>query len=433
MTAVPEVDKVKEAHEESLLAKPNVVGVGVGLKEKDGRLLDELAVKVLVTQKIPPAGLSARAMVPKEVNGIQTDVMQVGVIRALLERTDRWRPAPGGVSIGHYQITAGTLGCVVRDRSTGDRLILSNNHVLANSNDAQLGDPILQPGPYDGGSPTDDIIGHLTRFCPIEFEVQPGTCSLASLYAGLGNLLAKLSGSTHRVQVFQANPQAENQVDAAVAKPTDDSLVSDEILEIGNISGIVEGTLGMGVRKSGRTTGFTTGTVLVVNATVSVTYGAGRTARFINQFVSGPMSQGGDSGSLVVAGDQPLAVGLLFAGSDQSTIFSPIQAVLDCLEVEILSGEGAAASNPGISMDRVQRVKDAHEAELMSKANVVGVGVGYREKGGKKTDDLSLVVMVERKVPETQLAPQDVVPKSIEGVPVDVQEVGQIRAQPLGG
>jgi hypothetical protein len=433
MTSVPEANQVKEAHEESLLAKPNVVGVGVGLKETNGRLLDEIAVKVLVTQKLPRAGLSARAIVPEQVNGVETDVMQVGVIRALQERTDRWRPAPGGVSIGHYQITAGTLGCVVRDRSTGDRLILSNNHVLANSNDAQLGDPILQPGPYDGGSPTNDIIGHLARFCPIEFEVQPGTCNLAGLYAGLGNLLAKLSGSTHRLQVFQANPQAENQVDAAVAKPTDDDQISDEILDIGELNGIVQGTLGMGVRKSGRTTGFTTGTILVINATVSVTYGAGRTARFVNQFVSGPMSQGGDSGSLVVAGDQPLAVGLLFAGSDQSTIFSPIQAVLDCLDVDIPAGAVGAASNPGVSMDRVQRVKDTHEAELMSKANVVGVGVGYREKGGRKTDDLSLVVMVERKVPETQLSPQDIVPKSIEGVPVDVQEVGQIRAQPLGG
>lgn len=428
MAEHPQIQNVKEIHQEALLAKPNVIGVGVGLRETRGQILDELAVKVLVTQKLPRAGLTAQATVPSEVDGIKTDVMQVGVIRALQPRTDRWRPAPGGVSIGHYQITAGTLGCVVRDRDTGERLILSNNHVIANSNDAQLGDPILQPGPYDGGRVNNDTIAHLVRFCPIQFEVQPGTCNLANLYASLGNIFAKLSGSTHRVQVFQADPQALNQVDAAVAKPTDDSLILDEILEIGAIMGTAPTSLGMSVRKSGRTTGFTTGTVLVVDTTVSVTYGGGRTARFENQIVAGPMSQGGDSGSLVVAGDLPLAVGLLFAGSDQSTVFNPIQAVLDCLEVDIFPSATQTASTPETSMDRVQEVKQLHEADLMSKANVVGVGVGYRQKEGKPTDQLGLIVLVERKQPPAELSPQDMIPKQIEGVPVDVQEVGQIKA-----
>lgn len=429
MAEQPQIQSVKETHEDALLTKPNVVGVGVGLKETRGQILDELVVKVLVTQKLPRAGLTAQATIPSQVDGVKTDVMQVGVIRALQPRTDRWRPAPGGVSIGHYQITAGTLGCIVRDRNTGERLILSNNHVIANSNDAQLGDPILQPGPYDGGRVNNDVIANLTRFCPIEFEVQPGTCNLASLFASVGNIFAKLSGSSHRVQVFQANPQAVNLVDAAVAKPTDDDLVLDEILEIGTITGTAPATLGMSVRKSGRTTGFTTDTVLVVDTTVSVTYGAGRTAIFENQIVAGPMSQGGDSGSLVVAGDAPLAVGLLFAGSDQSTVFSPIQAVLDCLEVDILPSAAQAGSNPETPREQVEAVKQSHESELMSKANVVGVGVGYRHRAGKRTDQLGLVVLVERKQPEGELSPGDVIPQQIEGVPVDVQEVGQIRAQ----
>jgi hypothetical protein len=79
----------------------------------------------------------------------------------------------------------------------------------------------------------------------------------------------------------------------------------------------------------------TTGEINLVNATVSVSYGAGKTARFENQLVAGPMSQGGDSGSLVVHGDSLQAVGLLFAGSSQSTIFNQIQAVLDCLAITI--------------------------------------------------------------------------------------------------
>jgi hypothetical protein len=69
--------------------------------------------------------------------------------------------------------------------------------------------------------------------------------------------------------------------------------------------------------------------------TVTVAYGTGRTARFENQIVTSAMSQGGDSGSLLVAGDTQQAVGLLFAGSEQTTIHSPIQAVLDSLEVDI--------------------------------------------------------------------------------------------------
>ena len=79
--------------------------------------------------------------------------------------------------------------------------------------------------------------------------------------------------------------------------------------------------------------------------------------------------------------------------------------------------------------ERAQAVKRAYESELMSKANVVGVGVGLHQRGGVRGDTVALVVMVRRKVPRSQLAPQDVIPREIEGVPVDVQEVGEIRAQ----
>ena len=140
------------------------------------------------------------------VSGVPTDVWEVGEIRALQARTDRWRPAPGGVSIGHYKITAGTLGCIVRDRATGDRLILSNNHVLANSNDAAPGDAVIQPGAADGGNVNDDTFATLERFCPIEFSESPGVCNLAGAYADIGNALAGLFGSKHRVRAVQADP-----------------------------------------------------------------------------------------------------------------------------------------------------------------------------------------------------------------------------------
>ena len=89
-------------------------------------------------------------------------------------------------------------------------------------------------------------------------------------------------------------------------------------------------------------------------------------------------------------------------------------------------------SGPGIgdqsTTEKASAVKRAYQAELMSKANVVGVGVGQRQKGGSKTDEVALVVMVSRKLPLASLAPDDILPSEIEGLPVDVQEVGELRA-----
>ena len=85
--------------------------------------------------------------------------------------------------------------------------------------------------------------------------------------------------------------------------------------------------------------------------------------------------------------------------------------------------------NEQITFERVKEVKKFHEDELMSKANVVGVGIGFRHEGGTRTEKLALVIMVERKLPVSQLAPKDLIPAEIEEVPVDVQEVGSIRPQ----
>jgi hypothetical protein len=118
-------------------------------------------------------------------------------------------------------------------------------------------------------------------------------------------------------------------MDAALARPIVDGFVIDEILEIGVVEGITESTLGMRVRKYGRTTEYTEGNVVVMGATINVNYGEQGTAQFQNQVVTTPMSAGGDSGSLVLAADSLLAVGLLFAGSDQTMIYSPIAPILE--------------------------------------------------------------------------------------------------------
>ena len=142
------------------------------------------------------------------------------------------------MSIGHFRVTAGTLGCVVRDRASGERLILSNNHVLANSNDAAPGDPIVQPGAADGGQVSQDAIAYLERFCPIQFSIEPGICGLARGFAEVGNALATLLGSKHRLQVTQRDAQATNLVDAAVARPVQDGDILDEILDISRYLGV---------------------------------------------------------------------------------------------------------------------------------------------------------------------------------------------------
>lgn len=428
MSQLQEVKQAKAIHKANILSKDNVVGVGVGYKVTGAGVTDELSVVVLVRQKMPATILPPEALIPQEMNGIRTDVIEVGDIRPLQARTNRWRPAPGGVSLGHYKITAGTLGCVVRDRKTGKRLILSNNHVLANSNNAQPGDPILQPGPIDGGQLGKDIIARLERFHPIRFNTAPATCKLAKLYAKLGNLLARLVGSRHQLQVLKTSPSLTNLADAALAQPLEEGAILDENLEIGVVTSATAPRLGMLVRKSGRTTAFTTGVISVLDATVVVAYGSDRNATFETQIVTTPMSRGGDSGSLLVADNAPEAVGLLFAGSDQATIHNPIQAVLDSLKVGFASPMAHSLTDRQAAVEKAQAIKEAYQDLLMSKANVVGVGIGLRHKDGKRTNEVGLVVMVRRKVPRALLAPEDQIPTEIEGVPVDVKQVGEVEA-----
>jgi len=314
-----------------LLARANVVATGIGYKIAQGQKTSALSIVCSVAEKLPASRLSTQDMVPKTINGTPTDVVETGLIRALQSRTDRYRPAPGGVSIGHRDITAGTLGCLVKKNE--QTFILSNNHVLANSNDAQPGDPILQPGPYDGGRFPDDHIADLEQFVPISFIGLPNGCPIARGVASLLNGLARAVGSSARLQAVSIRA-AENLVDAAIARPLNEEDVSAEILEIGTIEGLAQGELGMAIKKSGRTTGLTTGEILQVDVTVNVQYGAGRIARFTDQLLAGAMSQGGDSGSAVLETNNNL-VGLLFAGSDTTTIINRIENVFSALGLSL--------------------------------------------------------------------------------------------------
>lgn len=326
------VRRVKASSVHHVMGLSNVVACGVGYKITGGQSTGETSVVVSVARKVPMSQLARSQRVPQSIQGFKTDVVETGVIRALQDPKQRMRPARPGVSVGHRDITAGTFGYLVRRGQ--DVFILSNNHVLANSNNASPGDPILQPGPHDGGTTANDIIARLEDFVPIDFGASPPTCSVAKGVASLVNAAARLLGSHHRVQAIRQTP-GTNRVDCAIARPLSPDVVTREILQIGSPTGVATASLGTQVQKFGRTTGYTQGEIVQVDVTVTVNYN-GPVAVFTDQLMAGAMSQGGDSGSLVLD-MQGRAVGLLFAGSDTNTILSPIGFVLEDLRVEMVT------------------------------------------------------------------------------------------------
>jgi hypothetical protein len=316
---------------------PNVIGVGVGYKTRGRQDTDEPAVIFFVDKKVPTSALGIDDIIPKRIKGKVTDVIEVGEIR-FLSRTERVRPAVPGVSIAHYKVTAGTFGAVVRDRETEELLILSNNHVLANATDGndgkcQIGDPVYQPGSYDGGT-EEDQIGTLVRYIPLSRFSRNVDCKVASIGISATNAVIRAIRPHYNLRLESLGHI--NLVDCALALPTNPDLIGPEILEIGKVNGTAEVVPGSRIKKSGRTSGLTEGSVKAVKATLNVNMGHGNdVVRFNDQVVAELKSQPGDSGSLILDDDNR-AVGLLFAGSSQYTVFSPIQTVCDQLGVDVL-------------------------------------------------------------------------------------------------
>lgn len=288
---------------EEWLAMEGVVGTAIGV---DGS--GQAVVKVYLTSP----GIVA---FPTFVQGVQVVPEVTGRFMALplddeasVDPTNSFpRPVPIGVSSGHGQVTAGTLGA--RVTGPGGTYALSNNHVYAANNDANTGDNLLQPGVVDGGKDPDDVIGTLADYEPIHF------CRMVC---------------------------QNNRIDAAIATVSTDD-VGTETPSGGYgapRSSPLDATIGMSVQKYGRTTGHTVGQVSGLNATIDVGYRTG-TARFEGQIViSGQgFSAGGDSGSLIVSkglllGDRR-PVGLLFAGTATTTLANPIDWVLDRFDITV--------------------------------------------------------------------------------------------------
>jgi hypothetical protein len=244
--------------------------------------------------------------VPETILGYPVEVKVVGRIYALGARgvsvltgvsgdkTWRWRPICGGISVGVAGGATGTIACRVYDRSTGEVLILSNRHVLS----GDVNTPVIQPGVADGGSYPDDAVGYVYRF----IDVKP--------------------------------PPLDNKVDAALAKPTVD--VSGEVLDVGVVSDTADPVEGMTVCKSGRSSCYTCGKIIDAHASVKVYGYPFGYAIFTDQVIVEPaIGAPGDSGSLVVEAGSKRAVGLLFAGSDVVTVFNKINNVLDALNISL--------------------------------------------------------------------------------------------------
>jgi len=359
-------DARREAVTYSYAKADNIVATYVGFKQVKGQRTGDVAVVFAVKKKRRLSDISRDELIPVGVGlAIPTDVVQTGEISAL-SLTEKRRPCPPGYSIGHVSITAGTLGAWVRLLAGEDRYVLSNNHVLANSNDTQPHADIIQPGKADGGFSGTDLFARLHEYAVIRFGLD-GTggkdkksSALArawwSAWKAVPNAIAKLTRcpfrlgviNTTRTTVFQEgiinttrhsaralDQPWPNLVDAALARPLAQSHAELEIPHIGEPAGIRDLELGDVVRKTGRTTEFQEGVVEGVDGDVRVSYGSG-IASFTDQIIIGPggFSDGGDSGSVIV--DENNFIGaLLFAGGDGITVGNRISNVVSVLGIRV--------------------------------------------------------------------------------------------------
>lgn len=304
-------------------ASANVHAVGVGRKIVNGVETAQEAVRLYVIQKLPTSLLSPRDVLPDSVDGIPTDVIESppaflirgGPPPCSVNRRKRQRPVVAGISTAHGDVTAGTIAYFCHSTRHGDdpRAVhaLTNNHVYANVNKGIVGDDLFQPGPMDGALPADHF-AELHRFVPIQ-----------------------LGGA------------APNRVDAAIGQLLAGVDFLPQICSIGPISGTALATEDLLVRKHGRNTGYTEGRVEdeSYDTIIRVDHqDPTRVALFVDQMrieTVAPFNVfglDGDSGSLVVAKAEPLAVGLYFAGSLSGVygVVNHIANVLSELEIRLV-------------------------------------------------------------------------------------------------
>jgi len=331
---------VKESVEDELIARPGVVAVDIAEKEKDGQKTGELSIVVFVEQKKPTSKLAKGAVIPKEIDGIKTDVQELVIelqpaYRQLADGELFVDPADyptlaGGISIGPRRsvflsppdvpapgnyVFVGTLGAMVRDRATGATMGLTNFHVACVTNTWSVGDRQVQPSLVDGGAPTGEF-GSLTRAV----------------------LSENIDGAV--ITIDAAEPWTAT------------------VTGVGDVAGSTPAVVGMAVQKRGRTTEHTFGTVASTDFTVTLNYGSDVGSRTLRHQIridtdtarNPRFSNQGDSGSVVLDTSRNV-IGLLFAGSNDGsmTFANPVQAVLDELGVDLLTAPVLTVTRPLIT------------------------------------------------------------------------------------
>lgn len=367
---------VPQSVRDELESLPHVVGTAVGKKRVNGRKTDETCVVVFVDEKLAEAQLSNEEIVPETVDcdgeTLTTDVQQVGDVTALTvepaqepERTERMRPAPGGISIGHPEITAGTMGSVVVETEDGEAVVLTNAHVAAPEG-ASEGDPILQPGPEDGGERERSERDPRRATERSDGGDRPeGPQSSSEISSDGGSEGDEIGELREWSEISTTEP---NRSDSALVSVDPDDIDA-EILGIGPLVDFSEPDIDADEEytKSGRTTGVTTGELRGRDTRIEVGGFGPEPVIFegVDTFTS--MGDPGDSGSLIGIGDGELtATNLLFAGSDDATIAIPTSSLFEEHgELIVENGDGPGnGEDPGEpGGDFEDRLRDRLEDE----------------------------------------------------------------------
>lgn len=313
MSTLDELIAIKHRVEQEYLGRPGVTGIDVGYKEVDGVRTDQIAIRVHVEQK--KSKVPAAERVPKEIEGVVTDVLErryeLQVVSAPLDvglqavDTNHYPTLQGGISMGPSRAVGGyifadTLGAVVVDNTNNQHAALANFHVACVDSTWAVGNRMVHPSRIDTGAVPGDEFGGILRAV----------------------LSSHVDGAVVSIDSGRANS-------AAVA-------------EIGTVKGTKAATLGMAVRKRGRTTGLTYGSVDGLSLSVNIDYGTGIGVKQLTDQISiaadtsknALFSNHGDSGSVIIDGTG-YVVGLLFAG----TVANPIASVLTELNVSMLIGK----------------------------------------------------------------------------------------------
>ena len=306
---------------------------------------------------------------------------------------------------------SGTLGSLVTNGATN--YILSNNHVLADTDQAVRGEDISQPGLIDVGCNASKAQAVAHFF----YAPQLGTANVDAAIADVAT-----------------GPSGSPMVDTTGA-----------ILDIGIPSSTTAGpAVNMGVAKSGRTTGLTCAAIGSVSTNVSVQYQKGCNSgkkflvTYTNQVVinSSSFSAGGDSGSLIVASSTAQPVALLFAGSSSTTIGNPISDVAAALGVSFVGGADHAVTCPTsgggggpkpkprgrqgvVGFDRALAAKEQYARDLMMDPAIMGVGVGA---SSEDPSEAVVVIYVE------QGRAHGLIPAQLNGVKTEIIRTDRIRA-----